>query len=200
MDPLNVGILLYENVGLLDFAGPMEVLSSAALPRAEKDHDISLFNPIPIGKTVTPIVTSTGLHVMPNQSFDEVKNLDLLLVPGGPGALSISRTSDEVKFIGEMAENVELVATVSTGLRLALLAGLGSGKRVVTHHAHAYEFSKEFSDSVFDPTYRYLDEDTIITSAGSAAGIDLAMYLVYKFFGDEAVQYTSRKIDYIFTP
>ena len=199
MDPLTVGIMLYENVGLLDFAGPLEVFSSATIPSVN-DRNVRLFRPITVSKATTPIMTSTGLRVQPEQSFDETGDLDILLIPGGPGALSISKESDEVRFVLKMAAKVELVATVSNGLRLALLAGLGSGKRVVTHHSYAHEFSEKFPESIFDPTYRYLDEDTIITSAGPSAGIDLAMYLVYKFYGDDAVQHTSRKLEYVFTP
>ncbi len=200
MKPLNVGILLYENVGLLDFAGPLEVFSSAMIPIAKAKQEIKLFQPVTISKTTDPVKTSIGIQVLPERSFHEAEFLDILLIPGGPGALGMSEDSEEIRFIERMAERVELVATVSTGIRLALLAGIGVGKKVVTHSAHAYDLSKEFPGSVFDPTYRYLDEDTIVSSAGASAGLDLALYLIYKFFGDDAVEYASRKIEYVFTP
>ncbi len=195
---LDVGILIFDDVELLDFAGPLEVFYAARL--SEKQKEQPLFNPFTIAKSKEPIKVKGGLKVIPDKTFQEIENLDLLIIPGGKGAREMKGDEPEVKFIRKMETKVEQVATVCTGSYLYCLAGDRKGLELLTHHSRIDEFKTKFPKVKWIEGYRYYEDDVVVTAAGISCGIDLALYLVYKFFGEEAADYTAQYLEYHFTP
>src|SRR6516225_11428413 len=99
MDKWNVGILIFDDVEILDFAGPFEVFSRTRLmPGAEsrRSEESAPFRVFTVAKSHAPITTTGGLTVIPHHGFADAPKIDLLVVPGGWGTrplLTIPRPS-----------------------------------------------------------------------------------------------------------
>ena len=195
---LKVGILIFDNVELLDFAGPLEVFYVAR--QSETIKDTPLFEVFTVASEAKPIQVEGGLKVLPDKTFEDVDELDILVIPGGHGARMKTTDSPEVKFIKELQDKTETVATVCTGAFLYAISGDRSGEKLVTHHNYVAMFREKFPQIEFVENCRYYDDDLVVSAGGITCGIDLALYLVYKHFGEEAVDYTSSVLEYLFTP
>ncbi len=195
---LDVGILIFDGIELLDFAGPLEVFYVAR--PSPQQRDVRLFNAFTIARTKEPITVKGGLKVIPDKSFDEVQQLDILLIPGGEGARKMKGDEPEINFIRGIEPNVEQIATVCTGSWIYAMSGDRAGERLLTHQLRREEFKDKFPDIKIVEGYRYFENDTVVSAGGVSCGIDLALYLVYKFFGEEAVDYTASVIEYPFNP
>ncbi len=201
VERLRVGVFIYDSVNILEVAGSFDVLSEAAMPSHEPDRPpIKLFNVFTFSEKIDVLETSNGLLVTPDYDLESVPVIDVLILPGGPGAKRITQDSPIVRYIQDFYDEMELVGTVSTGARIFGLTGLANERRMTTSKEYLEEFSKEFPEIKVVSGFRYLDDDTVVSSSGPSSSIDLGLYIIYKLFGIEAVNYTSEKIDYVFTP
>jgi transcriptional regulator GlxA family with amidase domain len=81
---INVGIYIYNEVEVLDFAGPFEVFSTASRVKALINADLpKLFNVFTIGEEVTPILARGGLQILPKYPISDHPKINLLIIPGG---------------------------------------------------------------------------------------------------------------------
>jgi transcriptional regulator GlxA family with amidase domain len=183
-----VAILLFDDVEVLDFAGPYEVLSASADEGGESYAQV-----VTVSQYAT-IRCRGGLRVLSDCTFGELPAVDVLIVPGGPGARAEPKDQDAVvRFIREYSARSRIVASVCTGAFLMARAGLLAGRRATTHSSRLEEFATKFPDTCVIPK-TVVDEGHIITSAGVASGIDLALHLLAKLFGREARDREARRL------
>ncbi len=184
-----VAILLFDNVEVLDFAGPYEVFAAA---RDESG------NPYATVFTVAQrpeVHCSGGLRVIPDATFENCPDFDVLIVPGGSGAREKSDAQAVmIRFIQERKKNLRLIASVCTGSFLLARAGLLNGRKATTHRSRFELFSKEFPD-IDLVAQKVVDEGDVITAGGVASGIDLALYLLERWFGLDARQREARRLE-----
>src|SRR3989442_14179705 len=86
MERWNVGILIFDEVEVLDFAGPFEVFSRTRLapgPESRRSEASAPFHAFTVSKTTAPVSTTGDLRVVPHHGFAGAPRIDLLLVPGG---------------------------------------------------------------------------------------------------------------------
>jgi transcriptional regulator GlxA family with amidase domain len=196
----NVGILLFDQVEVLDFAGPFEVFSRTRIdPRREamRTDEGAPFHPFTVAKTRETVIATGGLRVEPHYGFADAPRIDLLVVPGGFGTRALVHDQETLDWIRRVARDSRQVTSVCTGSLLLTTAGLLRGKRATTHWAALDELeklSKEGGVTVVRDA-RWVD-DGIISSAGVSAGIDMAFYVVEKLLGKEVADRTARYIDY----
>jgi len=208
--PWNVGILIFDGVEVLDFAGPFEVFSRTRLvpgldsrrPRSDDDDDVNEDTPLNVFTVAqsgadTEIVATGGLRIVPHHGFDSAPSIDLLVVPGGFGTRSLLNNQDVITWIAKTAASAQRVTSVCTGALLLAKAGLLSSKRATTHWG-AYDTLTEVDGTIaVDRGARVVEsKDGVITSAGVAAGIDMAFSVVESLFGREVADDTARYIDY----
>jgi transcriptional regulator GlxA family with amidase domain len=176
-----VGILLFDDVEVLDFAGPYEVCSSTADPSGRPYVRV-----VTVG-TAEEISCRGGLRVRPDHRIESCPDLDALIVPGGPGADERTRVQDELvlPFLRERARTTATVASVCTGAFLLGRAGLLDGRRATTHSS-ALELLRAEFPAVEVVAAKVVDEGPILTAAGVSSGIDLALHLFERWFGPEA--------------
>ena len=91
MKKLNVGILLFNEVEVLDFAGPFEVFSLAETIEGKE----KIFNVVTIAEKNETIKARNGLKILPEYSFSNMPELDIIIVPGGYGAEKIEINNTE---------------------------------------------------------------------------------------------------------
>lgn len=197
MDKWHVGILIFDDVEVLDFAGPFEVFSRTRLmPGAEsrRSEESAPFRVFTVAKSRAPISTTGGLTVIPHHGFADAPKIDLLVVPGGWGTRPLSNDPETLDWIRRTASGARQVTSVCTGSLLLAKAGLLTGRRATTHW-NALDLLAALDVGKVEPELRVVD-DGIITSAGVASGIDMAFYVVERLYGAEVADETARYIEH----
>ena len=198
MERWNVGVLLFDGVALLDVAGPFEVLSRARLePGVESRHteDNALFDVFTVAKTTQPVNATGGIVLVPRHSFADSPRIDLLLVPGGFGTRPVLQDVETIEWIRKTAASARRTASVSTGALLLARAGLLDGRRATTHWGAFGLLTSLAKDVTVDREARFVD-DGVMTSAGVASGMDLALHIVETLFGRAVADETAHYIEY----
>ncbi len=194
----SVGILIFDDVEVLDFAGPFEVFSrtrlspGAAARRSEESAPFTVFTVAPSHLPVTAI---GGLVVVPRYSLADAPPIDVLVVPGGWGTRPLLADAGVIGWIRLAAGRAEHVASVCTGALLLAQAGLLAGRRATTHWAALDELA-ELDPGVTVLRDRRVVDDGVLTSAGVSAGMDMAFHLVEALFGREVADETAHYIEY----
>lgn len=174
-----VGILLFDDVEVLDFAGPYEVFAGARDAEGQP-----YFRPVTLAEK--PEVRCVGgLRVLVDATLDACPHLEMLIVPGGPGAREMTEQDRAVNFVREQASRVSLVASVCTGSFILARAGLLDGRSATTHSARLAAFQAAFP-RVNAVAGKIVEDGNVTTAAGVSSGIDLALYLLGRRFGPEA--------------
>lgn len=189
----NVGIFLFNEVEVLDFAGPFEVFSIAEY----QDSKEKIFKVSTIAQTKNLIKARNGLKILPDYDFTDVPKLDILIIPGGYGAEEIEIHNKEViNWIVKYSEKVEILASVCTGAFLLAKGKLLDGKKATTHWMDIDRLEKEFEKITVERNAKYIDEGSIITSAGISAGINMAFYIISKLTNKEIARNTAKRMEY----
>ena len=194
--PLIVGILIFDDVEILDVAGPFEVFAVTRLNDEQRLQQSSPFKVYLISETNKQITAIGGLRLTPDVTISECPELDLLVVPGGWGTRKESKNKILVKWIGNQFTNNRLIASVCTGSSLLGKAGLLDGRDATTHW-RAFDFLQESAPKArILKNVRFTLTEPIFTSAGVSAGIDLALRIVSHVFGTEVGEATARQMEY----
>jgi transcriptional regulator GlxA family with amidase domain len=189
--PITVGILVFNQVELLDFAGPFEVFSVSG---SKNSPTPGSFEVKLIAASEEPVTTQGGMRVLPDFSIDNHPEFEVLLVPGGPGTQKAM--GDER--VMEWLRNVQprfAIASVSTGALLLAEAGR-LDDFTATSRADSIDALAQYERVVVQPDRRFIDRGTILTSSGVSAGIDMALHLVERFVGRETALYTTSIMEY----
>ncbi len=188
-----VAILIFDDVELLDFAGPFEVFSSVR--NLTGDHE-RLMDVFAVAESLTPVRCRNGLVVQPEQSIDECPPVDVLVIPGGAGVRPALERSNLVEWVRTRAQEAELTVSVCTGSFLLAQAGLLSGRPATTHWERINEMRERFPDVEIVEDERWVDTGEIITAAGVSAGIDVALHVVRRLYGADVARATALGIEY----
>lgn len=196
-----VGILIFDDVEVLDFCGPFEVFSVARDPGASNGAEApNLFRVVTIAERDALVRCVGGLLVQPNHTIADHPPLDILVIPGGRGTRR-ERTNDHLlRWIGEQHRTTRLTASVCTGAFLLAATGLLDGHRATTHWASIDWLRETYPAIDVRASERVVDEGRIVTSAGISAGIDMALALVARLHGDAAATATARQMEYDWQP
>ena len=193
-----VGILLFNEVEVLDFAGPFEVFSLAEnVASASNDKH---FKVITIAEHQAPISARNGLKVIPDYSFANHPEIDVLVIPGGYGAEKVEIHNQIVlDWIIAQASVAELTLSVCTGALLLAKAGLLAGRSATTHWMDLDNLAS-YPDVKVIANTRYVDasDDThnIVTSAGISAGIHASLYCIEKLVDSDTMRATAHRMEF----
>jgi putative intracellular protease/amidase len=185
--PITVGILLFDNVEIIDYAGPWEVFGEAG------------FKVFTISETSEPITTVFGQKVIADYNFANSPKADFLLVPGG----GVGKALDDpllIKWIQINAENSQYVLSVCTGAFLLAKAGLLDGLTATTVSSGIPELTAFAPKTKVVSDQRYVDNGHIITTAGLSSGIDGAFHLVEKVLGRGEAEKIALGMEYRWDP
>lgn len=195
----NVGIFVFDDVEVLDFAGPYEVFTTAARMHARTDATAPpLFNVFTVGRTASPLRARAGLSVFPDHDFAHHPPIDLLIIPGGVVTAELARP-EVSQWITTASARSKLTASVCTGAFLLAKAGLLDGKKATTHWEDIDDFKSMFPSVQVQTNVRWVDEGETITSAGISAGIDMSLHLVERMALRALAARTARQLDFDWT-
>jgi transcriptional regulator GlxA family with amidase domain len=191
-----VGIVLFEDVETLDFCGPFEVFSITRLNEEKRREELSPFQVLLVAENSDPVTTIGGMKVIPQYTFDNCPHLDILVVPGGWGVRKEQNNPVLLNWLRARAPEVELLTSVCTGSMLLGFAGLLNGFHATTHWRSLDWMRESFPSVTVEYEKRVVEDGRVLTSAGISAGIDMALHVVARYFGEEIAQATARHMEY----
>jgi transcriptional regulator GlxA family with amidase domain len=198
VDRRTVGILIFDGVEVLDFAGPFEVFSRTRLvPGAEsrRSEESAPFDVFTVAASTGVVTTTGGLRIVPHHDFASAPSVDLLVVPGGFGTRSLLNDERVIDWIRDAAGKAQLVTSVCTGALLLARAGLLAGKRATTHWG-ALDLLAQVDATIRVQRDTRVVRDGIVSSAGVSAGIDMALDVVRSLFGEAVAADVARYMEY----
>lgn len=191
MNKWSVGIFLFNEVEVLDFAGPFEVFS---VTEVNGEKPFTVYTVSENGEIIT---ARNGLKVQSDYSIENLPPVDILIIPGGLGARKYEIKNEIViKWIRQQMKEVKLMTSVCTGALLLAKAGLLEGLKATTHWASIEKFKNEFQNVEVIENVKFVDEGHIITSAGISAGINMAFHIVKNLLGVHVAEDTAKRMEY----
>jgi transcriptional regulator GlxA family with amidase domain len=194
-----VGILIFDDVEVLDFCGPFEVFSVARKPDQDSEED-NLFRAITIAEEDRIINCRGGLLVQPHYTIANHPDLDIVVVPGGKGTRKERYNQNLLDWITLQDQKIELLTSVCTGSFLLAEAGKLDGLTATTHWASVESMRETYESITMQADTRFVDQGRIITSAGISAGIDMSLHVVSRVHGQETAAWTARRMEYDWSP
>ena len=198
MEKIRVGIFLFDGVEVLDFAGPFEVFSRTRLQpgtMSRRSDETAPFEVFTIAATKEVVRATGGLSILPQYDFASAPRVDVLVVPGGFGTRPLLEDGPTLDWIRRTAATARTVTSVCTGSLLLARAGLLAGRRATTHWG-AYDLLAGLDPTVTVEREARVVTDGIVSSAGVAAGIDMAFAVVETLCGRAVADETSKYIEY----
>ncbi len=181
-----VAFLVYEGFQILDVTGPAAALEIAGHFGA--DYDICL-----VSVAGGNVRSSSGIAVL-TEPIGEAAECDVLFVPGADRAWRANPDEALLRALQEGARAQRRVASVCSGAFILAAAGLLSGRRAATHWAATGELKRLYPDVQVDPDSIFVEDRGVWTSAGVAAGIDLALGMIGRDHGDETARKVAQKM------
>ncbi|MEO2077287.1 MAG: DJ-1/PfpI family protein [Bacillus sp. (in: firmicutes)] len=202
----NIGILLFNNVDVLDYSGPFEVFSLTTNSANEVPELLTMGVPVErkpfkvwtISKDGGIVTSNNGLKITPDFSFENInQNLDIVIVPGGPfhAIETCIKDRELINWITTFSQS-GTIASVCSGSILLAEAGILTDKKATTH-PFAYDYlEKIYQDIEVVRDVRFVDNGQVITSGGVSAGIDMSLHLVGKLMGEDVARTTAATLVY----
>lgn len=192
-----VAIMIFDDVEVLDFAGPFEVFAVTDELRGHDTFNVCTFAPTP-----ATVRARNGLKLVPDYTIERCPETAVLVLPGGFGTRALLRQPLLMEWLRQRAPRVEIILSVCTGSLLLAQAGLLNGARVTTHHT-ALEFLATLApEARVDPSQRFHDNAAtptrprLVTAAGISAGIDASLHVVASLLDHGAADATARYMEY----
>jgi putative intracellular protease/amidase/YHS domain-containing protein len=184
-----VAVVLSKGAVVIDFAGPWEVFENATIPgRGMMDNAFELYT---VAETLEPITVSGGMKIVPNYSFQNAPQPKVIVIPAQNGD-----TDAMLQWIRKAAQNTDVTMSVCTGAFVLAATGLLNGKAATTHHAAYAELQMHFPDVQVKRGARFVEEGNLATAGGLTSGMDLALRVIGRYFGAEAIERTAFQLEY----
>ena len=164
-----VGIILFNDIEVLDFCGPFEVFSTTRLDEEKRREETSPFEVFLIAETLSHVTTTGGMKVMPQYSFENCPRLDILVVPGGWGTREELDNIVMLEWLRARATEVETLTSVCTGSMLLGFAGLLDGLHATTHWRSLDWMRDSFPRVMVEYEQHVVEDGRVFTSAGISA-------------------------------
>jgi transcriptional regulator GlxA family with amidase domain len=182
-----VAFLVFPRLTVLDFIGAYDALRRIASMGIDPEvtHRV-------IG-TEAEVVDDSGLVLKADSVYEDLREFDLLYVPGGVGTRALLDDARLIAYLRSWPRPKPL-ASVCTGALLLGRAGHLADRRATTHH-HANDLLRPYCREVVTDR-RIVDEGLVVTAGGVSSSLDLGLYLVEKFWGAAARETIARQMEY----
>ena len=179
--PLQVAMLLYPGLTLLDLVGPQSALSMHS-----KIHLV--------WKTRGAVTADTGIRIEPSATFDDCpQQLDILFVPGGFGTAAVMQDAEALAFLRDRGATAKYVTSVCSGSLILAAAGLLQGYKATSHWS-ALDMLAALGVEVVKA--RVVTDRNRVSGGGVTAGIDFGLTLLAKLRGEHAAKLSQLALEY----
>jgi transcriptional regulator GlxA family with amidase domain len=194
---INVAFVISEGADVMDIAGPWETLHGAMLttkgkPWHESDWDdmVMPINVYTVSDSLKP-VDANGLTIVPNYTFDNAPKPQIIVIPAQTG-----RSAAQKAWLLANSATADETMSVCTGASVLADYGMLDGQTATTHHYFLQRLQKQYPAVHFVSGTRYVENGKIATAGGLTSGIDLALHIVARYYGDDVAQGTADLLEY----
>jgi cyclohexyl-isocyanide hydratase len=177
-----IGMLIFPRMTQLDFTGSFEVF--ARVPGVKV---------YVVWKTLEPVVSDTGLAILPTTTLDESPDLDLICIPGGPGQIAMMEDEQILSFVRAQGARARFVTSVCTGSLVLGAAGLLHGYRATTHWMSLDQLAYFGATPV---KQRIVIDRNRITGGGVTSGVDFGLYVASLITNEHIARAIQLSIEY----
>jgi transcriptional regulator GlxA family with amidase domain len=178
---IRVAFAISENTNVIDMSGPWEVFQDAP----------GSFDLFTVSRSREPLRLTAGLQVIPDHTFAEAPQPQVVVVPAGRGGAELHA------WLRQVAPRADVVMSVCTGAFQLAAAGLLDGRPATTHHEFWDHFAARFPAVLLRRGPRFVEaDDRIATAGGLTSGIDLALRVVERYYGPAAAERTAAYMEY----
>jgi putative intracellular protease/amidase len=171
----------------IDFTGPWAIFGSVMPPGGDMT---SPFHQYSVAETKAPLVTGSGLTVVPDYTFETAPPPNVIVIPAQKDSATM------LQWIRKSSVGSDVTMSVCVGAYVLAKTGLLDGKSATTHHDAYKDFAHEFPKVHVVRGVRFVEEGNLATSGGLACGVDLAMHVVERYFGKQVAEDTAYNLEY----
>jgi putative intracellular protease/amidase len=185
--PAKVAVLVFDNAENIDFTGPMQVF------------DVAGFEVFTVAANRTPVAISGGMKVVPQYTFSDAPQADIVVVPGG-GVDDVMMDPATLAWIKAQSGGARHVMSVCNGAFILAHTGLLDGMTATTTSGNVSALRHHSAATKVVRNRRVVDNGKIVTTGGLSAGIDGALHLVSKLRGNGQAHYVAQMLEYDWRP
>jgi transcriptional regulator GlxA family with amidase domain len=182
-----VSVLVLDGLAPFEFGVICEVFGIDRSADGVQNFDFKVCGP----EAGQPLRMSIGASLVPDHDFGALVGADLVAVPAVTGTDYPQEALDALR---AAADAGSIILTVCSGAFVAGAAGLLDGRACTTHWMHADELARLYPTAKVDRNVLFVDDGNLITSAGTAAGIDACLHLVRRELGSAATNIIARRM------
>jgi transcriptional regulator GlxA family with amidase domain len=190
----NVAIVVFDDVEVLDFAGPFEVFNVAS-EVAPRDPDPP-FYVYTVGHTGGIVRARGGLKIEPSYSIANCPQPDILIVPGGFGTRRLLKNDVLLAWLQDQRARIQQLLSVCTGSLVLAQAGLLRDMPATTHHTALHRFETISPTTTVIADQRFVAHGNVVTSGGISAGIDMSLYVVEQLLGADVIEKVKKEMEW----
>ena len=183
-----VAFLISDGAVMIDFAGPWEVFQDVHIPTRENHMPFRLYT---VAETTKPIRASGGMKIVPDYTIANAPPPKIVVIPAQSELSSATK-----EWVRGMAKSADVTMSVCTGAFALASTGLLSGKPATTHHSAYATLARQFPDIQVRRGARFVEAGNVASAGGLSSGIDLALRVVERYFGEEAARQTAFDMEY----
>jgi putative intracellular protease/amidase/YHS domain-containing protein len=182
-----VAFLISEGAVVIDFCGPWEVFERVSIP----DRKYDAFSLYTVAETIDPIRASGGLKIVPNYTIANAPAPKVIVIPAQ------SPASEKTKaWIRDASKSTDVTMSVCTGAFVLASTGLLSGKAATTHHGAYADLAMQYPDIHVQRGARFVEAGNLASAGGLTSGMDLALRVVERYFGQDVASQTASLLEY----
>ena len=186
-DRVRVAFMLGEGANVIDTAGPWEVFQDVMLHGGPVHDPFQLYT---VAATKEPVQMTGGMKVQPRHSIADAPQPHVIVIPA-------QRSSPQMlAWLKAASAKADVTMSVCTGAFQLARAGLLEGMQVTTHHDYWDDFAREFPALDLKRGPRFVDNGRIASAGGLTSGIDLALHVVRRYYGEEVATATARYMEH----
>lgn len=183
----SVSALVLDGLAPFEFGVICEVFGIDRSAQGVPNFDFKVCGP----QAGVPVRTSVGASLTPDYDFSPLLGADLVAIPA---IASSDYPQEALDAVRQAADTGSIILTVCSGAFVAGAAGLLDGRACTTHWMHTDELARLYPTAKIDRNVLYVDDGNLITSAGTAAGIDACLHLVRREIGSAATNAIARRM------
>ncbi|MFJ9112679.1 GlxA family transcriptional regulator [Streptomyces sp. NPDC102283] len=185
----NVAAVLLDNVHPFELGVVCEVFGIDRREEGLPGYDFAL-----VAAETSPVRAVPGFTISTPHGLDRLDAADLIAVPVGDGFHTRDFPPALLEALRQAVARGARVLSVCVGAFVLGAAGLLDGRRCTTHWRYAAALAERYPEAEVEPGVLYVDEDPVLTSAGTSAGIDACLHLVRKLQGSDVANAIARRM------
>ena len=178
--------ILFPNFELLDLAGPLEMFGNLK-------EQVKV---VTVAENAGPVASVQGVTLAAAYSFADCPSAEFVLLPGGFGTFPEGQNQAMLEFLKRVCPPAEQVMTVCSGSALLARTGLLDGRNATTNKAYFAMCSNEGPAVNWVKEARWVEDGAYATSSGVSAGMDMALAVISKHFGEPAAEQLALMTEY----